>query len=552
MSKNQSNLSSTGFDYVVAVTQDSINGTLEQYLYGGLKGAILCYVYDNNNNPTPIDYATLVANAKNTDPFAVPDGTASSDPRVQNLNNAGFAFAIKAKLGLPPGVAPANLPPIVVLKAGQSNVKYTLMFSEFVATELLFGPRGSVTWFNQSQPSGTLWTFTGAVDLNFQEASFESLSEAAQNRLKDRGDPNMFSIQQLYYDLNSSDLEQGFQFNNLPPNSTLNAFMTADFVNTYWKALGGASVLGYGANQKSDTPPSSLAVTDLNFFTPDAVGGEGAPLTLNYLCATNNDTLPDTTHAGFGWNWIEPNEASQFDGVAALNRNTFAKYYDGQLREYAENNCYTPKDDIRVWLSGTFDQDVNFQAGLTPGQTPGVSFPESGAAVLTYSYDSNEYSDDAGLHGDMGELKMRSYFNLSVSFQGNTIVIVQHLVIWLYARLLATHDSGNVVDKQITDTYAIGIDDKGQIVAALQSSATDDNSVKPSANGFLNFWANVDSLSNQIADWAQSCFATSLTDIPASAVQDFVFPGGATFVFADATFSDNQDLVSHITYASVT
>jgi hypothetical protein len=552
MSKNQSNLSSTGFDYVVAVTQDSINGTLEQYLYGGLKEAILCYVYDNNNNPTPIDYATLVANAKNTDPFALPDGTASSDPRVQNLNNAGFAFAIKAKLGLPPGVAPANLPPIVVLKAGQSNVKYTLMFSEFVATELLFGPRGSVTWFNQSQPSGTPWTFTGAVDLNFQDAAFESLSEAAQNRLKDRGDPNMFSIQQLYYDLNSSDLEQGFQFNNLPPNSTLDAFMTADFVNTYWKALGGKSVLGYGANQRSATPPSSLAVTDLNFFTPDAVGGEGAPLTLNYLCATNNDTLPDTTHAGFGWNWIEPGEASQFDGVAALNRNTFAKYYDGQLRGYAENNCYSPKGDIRVWLSGTFDQDVNFQAGLTPGQTPGVSFPESGAAVLTYSYDSTEYSDDAGLHGDMGEVKMRSYFNLSVSFQGNTIVIVQHLVIWLYARLLATHDSGNVVDKQITDTYAIGIDDKGQIVAALQSSATDDNSVKPSANGFLNFWANVDSLSNQIADWAQSCFATRLTDIPASAVQDFVFPGGATFVFADATFSDNQDLVSHITYASVT
>jgi hypothetical protein len=31
-----------------------------------------------------------------------------------------------------------------------------------------------------------------------------------------------------------------------------------------------------------------------------------------------------------------------------------------------------------------------------------------------------------------------------------------------------------------------------------------------------------------------------------------VFPGGLTFVFADAAFSDNQDLVSHITYASVT
>ena len=505
-----------------------------------------------DNNPIPINYATLVANAQNTDPFSVPNGTASSDPRVQNLNNANFAFAIKAKLGLPPGVAPANLPPIVVLKPGQSNVTYTLMFSEFVATELLFGPRGSVTWFNESQPSGTPWTFTGTVDLNFQDAAFESLSEAAQNRLKDRGDPNMFSIQQLYYDLNSSDLEQGFQFNNLPSNSTLNAFMTADFVNTYWKALGGTSVLGYGANQLSATPPSTLAVTDLNFFTPDAVGVEGAPLTLNYLCATNNDTLPDTTHAGFGWNWIEPNEVSQYDGVAALNRNTFAKYYDGQLRGYAQENCYSPAGQIRVWLSGIFDTDVNYQWGLVPYQTPTVTFPESGATVLTYSYDSGSTSDEAGLGGDMGKMEMSSSFNLSVSFQGNTIVIVQHLVIWCYVRLLATSDSGNVVDKQITDTYSIGIDDNGQITCSPPSSVLVDNSETPSANGFLNFFADVDSLSDSVSEWAKSCVGTNLTDIPASAVQDFVFPGGATFLFADATFSDNQDLVSHITYASVT
>jgi hypothetical protein len=45
---------------------------------------------------------------------------------------------------------------------------------------------------------------------------------------------------------------------------------------------------------------------------------------------------------------------------------------------------------------------------------------------------------------------------------------------------------------------------------------------------------------------------TSLQDIPTSTVQNFVFPGGATFTFADVSFSDNQDLVSHIVYADVT
>jgi hypothetical protein len=549
MSMQQSNLSSTGFDYVVAVTQDSINATLEEYLYQGLPETVLCYVYDSNNNPTPIDYATLVANAQNTDPFSVPDGTASSDPRVQHLNDANFAFAIKAKLGLPPGVAPANLPPIVALKPGQSNITYTLMFSEFIATELLFGPRGSVTWFNQSQPSGTPWTFSGAVDLNFQNTNFTNLPAALQQQLEGIGDPNEFSVQQLYYILNSSNLEQGFQFNNLPSNSTLNTFMTADFVNTYWKALGGNEVLGYGATQTADASNATLAVTNLNFFTPDAVGSEGAPLTLNYLCAANNDPLPDTTHAGFGWNWLEPNEAAQYDGVAALNRNCFAQFYDGQLRGYVQSNCYLPS--VRVWLSGLLDTTVNYQWGLAPDQTPTVTYPASGATVLAYSYDSGDVSDQAGLDGDMGKLDMSSSFNLSVSFQGNQIVITQHLIINIYVRVLATADSGNVVDKQITDTYSIGVDENGQITVTLASSQTTDNSQTPSANGFLNFWADVDSISDSVTQWAQGCFGTSLTDIPASFVQNFVFPGGQTFVFKDAAFSDNQDLVSHITYADV-
>ena len=548
MSSSQSNLSSTGFDYVVAVTKDSINATLAEYLYGGLPEVILCYVYDANNNPIPTDYTTFIAS--NPDPFSVPAGTPSSDPRVQSLNDANFAFAIKAKLGLPPGVTPANLPPIVTLNAGQSNVMYTLMFSEFIATELIFGPRDSISWFNQAQPSGTAWTFTGPVNLDFQTAAFTNLPPAVQNQLKGLVDQGAtFNIQQLYYDLNSSDLEQGFQFNNLPSNSTLNYFMGADFINTYWAALGGASVLGYGANQTSAPPAGSLAVTNLNFFTPDAVGNEGAPLTLNYLCATNNDTLPDTTHAGFGWNWIEPNETSQFDGVAALNRNTLAQYYDQQLRGYVEANCYSPAGQIRVWLCGSVDQDICYQWGLVPSQNPTVTFQASGPVVLSYDYQSPTVSDESGM--DIGKMCMSSSFNLQVSFQGNTIVIVQHLIIWCYVNYFASSASGNIVDKQITDTYTLAVDDTGQIVATLQSVPVD-NSKTPSENGFMNFFFDVNTLADNVSQWAQGCYGTQLTDIPASVVQSFVFPGGATFSFADVNFSANQDLVSHITYADVT
>jgi hypothetical protein len=244
---------------------------------------------------------------------------------------------------------------------------------------------------------------------------------------------------------------------------------------------------------------------------------------------------------------------SQFDGAVALNRNTFANYLNtagfqggGTLNEYVASNCYRPSVKVAY-----HDAKVHYDWSMSPGQAPTVSVPPSGGTILSCSY-SSDASDQAGADGDLGKMRLSSSFDLSVSVNGTQIVIVQHLVIGLYVKHLATSDSGNVVDKQITDTYSLGVNASGQIVATLQSSTTVDNSKKPKANGFLNFWANVDSISNDVVKWAQGCVATRLTDVPVSFVQNFVFPGGLTFVFADVAFSDNQDLVSHITYASVT
>ncbi|MBL8175810.1 MAG: hypothetical protein JNK48_14135 [Bryobacterales bacterium] len=545
MGISQSNLASSGFDYVVAVTQDSINSSLMEYLYGGLPEVVLCYIYDSNNNPTPTGYTQFVASANNTDPFSVPDGTPSTDPRIQNLNNAAFAFAIKAKLGLPPGIPPSKLPPIVQLQPGQSNVIYTLLFAEFIATELIFGPRGSVTWFNQAQPSGTSWSFSGAVNLNLQSTSFTNLPAAIQQQIMQIGSAEMFSVQQLYYYLNSSNLEQGFQFNNLPSNSQLNAFMTSDFVNTYWKALGGSEVLGYGATQTSGVATGSLAVTNLNFFTPNASGNEGAPLTLNYLCATGGASLPPTTQANFGWNWIEPGEVAQYDGVAALNRTAFAAYLSGALAQYAATNCYSPY--VHVYLSGAIPK---YDWSMTDGQSPAVSIPTSGSTLLNLTYTSAQAKDQAGADGDLGRMELSSSYTLTVSASGTQMTIVQHLVIYCYVRHLATSASGNVVDKQITDVYSFGVNDNGQLTVSAPSSSTVDNSKVPKGNGFLNFWAGVDKITKDVATWAQSLVTTNLQDAPVDIARSFVFPGGAPFSFADVSFSGGQDLVSHIVYVS--
>jgi hypothetical protein len=548
----QSNLSSTGFDFVLAVTQDSINGALEELLYDSDQPElIICYAYDQDNNLTAIDYATLVANAANTDPFSVPATATPTDPRVQNLVSAGFSFAVKVKSGLPPGMTPASLPPIVTLQPGQSAVTYTLLFAEFVATQISYLPRNTVKWFSQSQPPGTAWTFRGTVELDSQEGSLADVPAYGQNWIMGNGGPSAFSIQQFLYDLNNTDLEQGFTFNDVPDDSDLNSFMTKDFINTYLKSLKGAEILGYGMSQIPATPPGSLALTDLNIFTPDPVGSEGAPTTMNYLCATSHEKLPDTTHAGFGWNWIEPAEVSQYDGVAALNRNTFAAYLSNlsqnnqTLLDYVKQNCLAPAVQV------TYDvgkADTDYQFGMTIGQSPTVSFPASGSTILSYSYQSGTASDEAGVDGDMGQMKLSSSFDLSIAVQDNQIVVSQHLVIYTFIQVYQTSDDGNIVDKQITDTYTVGVDGSGNLVVALASTDPVDHSKVPGVNNFLNFFTDINSLTSSVAQWAQSLAATTLSDIPVAIAQNFVFPSGRVFVYADACFSDNQDLVSHITY----
>ena len=362
----------------------------------------------------------------------------------------------------------------------------------------------------------------------------------------------MFGVKQLYYDLNSSALVQGFEFDEMPSNNALSGFMTADFINTYFKSLNGAEILGYTAAQVADVAPASIPVTDVNFFVPNAVGDTGAPLTLNYLCAAGGDALPDTTHAGFGWNWIEPNETLLYDGVAALNRNALARYLGeadipgvGRLSSYASGNCYLPS--VTVSLDG-LSQPV-YQFSASPGQPLTVNYPAAGGLLVAYSYRADS-SDQAGLDGDLGRMEISTSYDLSVSIQNGELVVDQHLVFFTSVRHLATTAEGNVVNRRIIDTYSVAVDDSGRLVVALKSTGGTDDSQHPGVDGFLDFWTNVNELSDAVASWAQALTAGHLKDVPVSFADSFVFPGAATFTFADAAFSENFDLVSHITYVA--
>lgn len=564
MGYSQSNLSapSYGYDFVVATTQESINATMKLFLSGATEPVVnICYVADAQGNPQQIDYDTLKANAQGSDPFAVPNGAdPNSDQDLKNLIGARFMVGFRAQIGLPPGYAPTDIPDIVTLGADTSAVTFNLMCSEFIVVQLTPGSGyAPPSWMNMSQPSGDAWLFTSKVDLRLfptDQSAYDKLPPAVQQQIQALG-ADAFSVQQLLFDLDNAALESVPVMSGVTPGTTLYTVLQTDFLGAYFAKMkaDGSPLLGCTISQAA-SDASTLQLTSLDLQVSPLLNSDGSGIpnptpaqqqlaTLNYLCEADND--PPIPARAFGWNWVDPGDAGQ--GVLAINRNTFAYYFSGQLTPLVSTNCYAPW--TRVWLSGFLDTDVNFSWNMTPNQTPTVTFPASGPTVLQLHWDGY-YEDQAGLNGDMGHLTLSTSMDASVQFTGNTIVITQHLVVYLYAKLLATSGEGNVIDKTYTDVYTLGVDGNGKLTCSAPQSSEVDNSQNPSSNPFLNFFADIQSIIDSVNSWLQNYVATNLTDIPVSAVQSFVFPGGQTFVVSNPQFSGNQDVTATLTYADPT
>jgi hypothetical protein len=565
MSSKQSYLSDShyGYDVVVATTQASINATMKLFL-SKLKEPVarVCFIANKDGNPTLIDYDNLKQAAQGTDPFAVqPGADPNTNKDLQNLIKARFMAGFQAQLGLPPGYSdPTAIPDLVVLGTDTSKVQFNMLCSQFQIVELIpGGGYAPPTWNNFSQPDGAAWIIQSSVDLRLSvvdTSAYSKLPPDVRNAIKNIGGQT-FSVRQLLLDLANAGLATPPHIEGVKPGTTAYHLLERYFVEAYFTEMqkGGQPLLCAAVTQQN-APISSLVMTDLNMKVSPFVGDNLLPVvnptvaqqrlaTLDYLCGTGGDVLPPATV--FGWNWIDSNEQTDWHGVVSINRNTFSAWFKLQLIQYVERNCYLPH--VRVWLSGILGTEVNYEWGLTAGQAPIIVQPPNGENVLSFIYGAQSY-DQAGLNGDMGRLEFRTNYSMNVSFKDNTIVIAQHLMIWIYARgTFGVRSSGNVVDKTITDTYTLAVNAEG-CLSAKQSYAILDISNSIDKDNFCNFWGgDINNLIDKVAEWTRSVAATNIEDIPLNVAQNFVFPGGRTFAFKSVCFSDKQDLIAHITYA---
>jgi hypothetical protein len=588
MSASQSNLSDPhyGFDLVVAVTQASINATLEQLLAGlTAPEVIVCYVYDAKNNLVPMDYKVVVADAKGSDPFKVPDGAnPSTDQDLINLAAANFAGAVKARLGLP-DLPLQNIPPIATLGNGSSApVLFNLLCSEFQITGFEYGPRGSSTWINQSQPSGDgkPWFFSANVFLNNTTIDPNSpVPPAVQKRISDlQHDPeNAFTIQKLFLDLDTAILESSPTIEGIPPGWPVWNLITTVFLGAYFNQLrqNGDPVLSYSFTVAAPRPATlqlgSVAREDQPLLQNGQPISDPTPAqldatTLVYIGSTSK-TPPVPTP--FAWNWVELNEVAQFSGVQAVRRDVFFVFFARLLNGEVAPLCIDTNvemhhdgEDFKIKYSSSRSSSPQSFKPVSPIGPPGS---DGFTTLLAIAYQHNSHDDsESSLH----DVEIWGDFNYTLSggvaVLGNQIKVqvrAQAYMKFAHREVFVNYtdlDGKNYYDKTLTVLYTLGVHQDG----ALQVTETHnlaDNSAgwdydPQGILGKLGFEDDlkdgVTSVEQNLASTMDSAFTTYVDEVTSviNGYQGWVFPGNDAFTFKNLSFSVGQDLIAELTYAN--
>lgn len=582
MSAIQSHLSNSkyGYDLVAGVTQASINATMKVFLdkFEG-KEFIQCYVYEKDPETGKGHFVVKDFEALKTElgknPFDIPDGSSGED--VKKLYEMKFGFAFRAEMGLPTSFPIQELPDIIKLDKGSTTVNYNLVCKEFQILNLEDN-FGDLNWTNLSQntqPEPWVFNFLVDLDLLSSDSAFASLPADVQQAVKNLCPDSMFSVQQLYLDLNTPALASAPTIHGVDPTSNTYIYLTKIFINAYFKKLQqdnvssgnpeGNVMLGYTIKPSNPGKAPSVIPTDLNFMVSPYLDENGNvttnyPLyTLNYLVMTKGDPMP--VPVPFDWNWVQESEIGDFNGVMAIRRNIFVNYLNELLSPTLDSVCLKPSASIEC-TSNPF-KPLRYTIGISRDTTEKrFSVVQDGTSeVLRYSFTSEASKKKDFCWGNWTNISLKYTIDSKIYFSGNLIKTRSVATMRMHFNLDGAVYEGDYVKYRVETDYELGVDQYGNltVVMAPGSPKFTDESQKIDKNiwgeiislGTLDgFLKDVRSYLDVMRSFLTGHQSQILQMMNGSRV--WVFPGGQTFVFKDVMFSDYQDLVANVTYAEPT
>ncbi|MBN8876872.1 MAG: hypothetical protein J0I32_04945 [Sphingobacteriales bacterium] len=593
MSIQQSNLAQSkyGYDTVVAITQKALNNAIETYYTDAKKPdtlqpiftpVSLYYVKDSSGNPVAIAKADLLKLTGNADPLSLNLSAA----QIKTISSSAFYFAYNFTIGNPTGDGTISY---ITLHPGSDTVSYSLLCKNL---QVAFWNPDKSSWVSIKQTLLQEFNLKATVKVK-TILDNTNLSPAVQAAVDSLGD-TVVDVQKLIFDLDSAAIDLTSTLTSLDSTCSVFAPMMQQFASDYFStyASQNSGALNYAVTQKNS---ASLAPTGLEWYIGAPVDAYGNPIlknetvvlkggvpmivftpetmdqqdlsTLNYLFSVNGNALPAA--AQFNWNWLEDNGTShnpdvdtnadinKFAGAISIKRDAFARYLQSQLDSYVARNLWVPS--IYTGTSG-YDDEFGIEFAQAP-MPQNVFQPFNAATIATtgydellrYSYDYNS-GNVAGYYADGDYMNVVCSFYLSVRIDRDkampapyqTLIIDQGITFAIQSQMTAEDYGtqfyqGSPVSKTFTDVFTILAGDDGAI------------SFANSKTSHYDFSSPIDLPGNvigQINEYIQGLTAGNFTQVPVTLPKQFVFPGGNAFLFKDTQFSNNSDLVCHISYAA--
>lgn len=590
-SSNFSHLSDPryGYDFVVGVTQESINATMKLFLSQlPIPVVETCYIGEfvevlEPATPKPgepqkkvkklvkkwISLEDFLKRSGNVNPFTANIPTDLDDPEAnpnfKAVYNAGFIMGLKAQMGIPTRSDPQNVKDLVELGADTSAVKFNLLCSEFIVCSIeepdkRFG--GKFTWNRSEQTPDNPWIYTTNVDLRLGKipgSALQSLTpevkEMVEKTIKNTK-ATAFSIQQLFLDLTSATLSSPPVLDSKITDAKLKGLLNEVFVNTYFTNMQtlGKPILGQALVPRDREMESTLTLKEFNFAVTPYVNDDGQPEvdnltplkkslnTLNYLCETGDSPLPPPSR--LNWNWVDVSEHTQIHGCLAISRSQMQKWLNSKLgpktRPYIINPrliTYHSDGNITI-LKARLEFDRNVE--------PKFEIFNTGSTLFKYSNEHFTADDDRA-----GEGWMKNWYTMEVQYKGSSIFVQQAVKVEIYIKAGAVDNHDTVIDTIRIDRYELIINPQGGLIFSEPIvDKYEKNGVYKGRGGGLNFFSHINDVFEVVKNEMENVEATQLESIPVSELQGYVFPGNKTFVFKQAKFSEFGDLVAGITYAN--
>jgi hypothetical protein len=557
MGVDQSWLSHYPYDLAIAISVQSLNNYLEPTV-GGVSAPDRYWV-TKDSGTTMFGSIGDVENAlQGIDPFSFADGDNSNDnPQLLKLQQMGFFCVIHASIGLPNDAPPAT--GLVTLTGPSSTVfssfaGFKLYFCEFRVGQILpAGQAGEYRWSYVRQQSGNTETplffaLQAPVAVN-PAASAEQFPEAVRARAGLSSSP-MFEVT---FDLANAtitgypavpNVTEGGQLQNVL-RSAVFPQCADDYITNQCNLIGflAPSKLTSATNVTAIHPRAApyLSDWDGNWSdpppapVPDPSAAEANAASLELICAV--DDHDQTPTQPIRWNW---RNAGESHGVVAISAANFVSYLRKYLDPYVSAACPTPK----------FQSEGNY-VEILKGGTPTIQTFIGGYEVLNYNFIGQ--ADDVILGVNVS---VTTNYGMSVFLKpitefprfalAPTICILQQASVVLSFSQGSSVCSGPVVSYSQDDDISIAVGQNGQL---LGTSALGPLSLTTSGLNLQEhnsrWWADFDDLVGGLR--INAAVKLSPANIDINITNDFFFPFGKSFSYADPKFSNNLDLYAQIT-----